>query len=67
MFPLFQPEPATNDDIASEIEQNVERIMEDVPAPPSELAQTKVMPAVDFGHEDKFSDLQFGKNYDPTK
>lgn len=57
----------TQDDIASEIEQNVERIMESVPTPPEELSRTKVMPAVDFGREDKFSDLQFGKNYDPTK
>ena len=59
--------PVTQDDIASEIEQSVEKIMENVPTPPAEMAKTKVMPAVDFGRGDKFNDLQFGKNYDPTK
>ena len=69
--PVAQPVPElaqSQEDIASEIEQSVEKIMENVPAPPEELAKTKVMPAVDFGvRDDRFSDLQFGKNYDPTK
>lgn len=71
--PMIVPEPQpvpdmpdAQEDIATEIEQSVEKIMENVPTPPEEMAKTKVMPAVDFGREDKFSDLQFGKNYDPT-
>lgn len=58
--------PANEDDIALEIEHSVEKIMENVPTPPEELAKTKVMPAIDFGREDKFADLQFGKNYNPN-
>ena len=69
--PVAQPVPElpkSQEDIASEIEQSVEKIMENVPTPPEELVKTKVMPAVDFGvRDDRFSDLQFGKNYDPTK
>lgn len=65
--PVFPAAPVAADDIASEIEQNVEKIMEDVPAAPDELAKTKIMPAIDFAREDKYADLQFGKNYNPTK
>ena len=71
LAPVSEPVPElpqTQEDIASEIEQSVEKIMENVPTPPDELAKTKVMPAVDFGvRDDKFNDLQFGRNYDPTK
>lgn len=63
--PAAEAEPEL--DIAEQIEQNVEKLMQNVPTTPADLAKTKVMPAIDFKREDKFADLQFGKNYDPTK
>ncbi|MGM9651767.1 MAG: DivIVA domain-containing protein [Faecousia sp.] len=63
------PKSEEPDDIANEIEHNVERIMENVSAPQEDLSATKVMPALHAKPRgaDKFADLQFGKNYDPTK
>lgn len=49
----------TTEDIANEIEQNITRIM-DMETPETEKAEP-----VD-GNTIKFSNLQFGRNYDPT-
>lgn len=67
--PAPQPVPTLpqEEEIAAQIEQNVERIMGEVPAPQDSLAKTRIMPAIEVRREDKFADLQFGKNYDPTK
>ena len=67
--PKPQPLPAMpqEEEIAAQIEQNVEKLTGGIPTAPDSLAKTRIMPAIEPRHEDKFDDLQFGRNYDPTK
>lgn len=61
------PAPAA-EDIAAQIEQNVEKITKSIPTPASDpTAATRVMPPLDLDKKaaDKFADLQFGRNYQP--
>ena len=58
------PEPApSTEEIANEIEQNISRIMD--------IAEPVPQPAPKHTHTDsstiKFTNLQFGSNYDPTR
>jgi cell division initiation protein len=54
-------------DVAREIEQSVGRIVGETPTEPADPAATRVMePITDADLKNaKFSDLKFGKNYDP--
>ena len=66
VVPQNEPPKETTEDIANEIEQNITRMMDlDEPAPEPAPA-----PAAKNGHMDsstiKFTNLQFGRNYDPT-
>lgn len=54
---------ATADEIADEIEQNVERIVGDEPAPQE---PTRPIPTIRPERADRFENLQFGPNYNPT-
>lgn len=65
VVPKSEPPKETTEDIANEIEQNITRMMDlDEPAAPAAPAPAKT------GHTDsstiKFTNLQFGRNYDPT-
>lgn len=52
-------------DIADEIKQSLERLMGGAkPEPKASMGDTKIMEPI---HKNKFDNLQFGKNYDPTK
>lgn len=60
------PTKDSAEQIAEEIEQNIGRIVGDKPEEVPE--PTKVMPAIKLERQsDKFENLQFGPNYNPTK
>ena len=68
--PKPEKEPAleTEEDIASEIQLNLEKLVgSDDVASEDPMGDTKVMKPLHTGKNNKFADLQFGKNYDPTK
>ncbi len=58
----------TEEEIAAQIEENVEKAVVGIPNPDLSAA-TRVMPALDLDRRtsEKFADLQFGKNYTPNK
>lgn len=62
--PAAVEEPGRSDaqEIAAEIEQNLEKVIG--PEDDGDLDKTRVAVS---GHSAKFSDLQFGKNYDPNR
>lgn len=68
--PTYVPEEEDPDEIAKEIEQNLEKLVGTVPNSTYDASQqdTRVMPPL---HPEsitaKFGDLQFGKNYNPKQ
>lgn len=57
--------PLPDEDIADEIKLSLEKLVgAESAAPKSSMGDTKKMEPI---RKDKFSNLQFGKNYDPTK
>lgn len=67
--PVAAAEPANasnqGKDIADEIKQSLERLMGGAQTQPSQsMGDTKIMEPI---RKNKFDNLQFGKNYDPTK
>lgn len=63
--PAKSAEPRPDEDIADEIKLSLEKLVGAEPtAPKNTMGDTKKMEPI---RKDKFSNLQFGKNYDPTK
>ena len=63
--PASADSPTQGKDIADEIKQSLERLMGGAqPAPKASMGDTKIMEPI---RKNKFDNLQFGKNYDPTK
>ena len=53
-------------DIASEISENLEKLVGSEPAPTPRTAPAQSAPSHPDSATIKFTDLKFGKNYDPT-
>ena len=54
------------EDIASEISENLEKLVGSEPAPTPRTAPAQSAPSHPDSATIKFTDLKFGKNYDPT-
>lgn len=59
------PTPSASD-IASEISENLEKLVGSEPAPTPRTAPAQNVPSHPDSATIKFTDLKFGKNYDPT-
>ena len=59
------PTPSASD-IASEISENLEKLVGSEPAPTPRTAPAQSAPSHPDSATIKFTDLKFGKNYDPT-
>ena len=59
------PTPSASD-IASEISENLEKLVGSEPAPTPRTAPAQSVPSHPDSATIKFTDLKFGKNYDPT-
>ncbi len=67
IVPSAPPAPsASASDIASEISENLEKLVGSEPAPDPTIAPTQPASHPDNSATIKFTNLKFGKNYDPT-
>ena len=67
IVPSAPPAPsASASDIASEISENLEKLVGSEPAPDPTVAPTQPASHPDNSATIKFTNLKFGKNYDPT-
>ena len=66
--PMVVPSAPSTSDIASEISENLEKLVgsEPAPAPAPRTAPAQNAPSHPDSATIKFTDLKFGKNYDPT-